>query len=65
MLNTAAPPLPSLRRCVALGRALGDALRAAPYDGRVLVVASGGLSHWLPSNDPRDPSVEGDEAATR
>ena len=60
VLNTAAPPLPSLGRCRDLGRALGDVLRAAPYDGRVLVVASGGLSHWLPSNDPRDPSVVGE-----
>jgi 2,3-dihydroxyphenylpropionate 1,2-dioxygenase len=59
VLNTAAPPLPSLARCVALGRALGAAIRRAPDDARVLVVASGGLSHWLPSNDPRDPSVVG------
>jgi 2,3-dihydroxyphenylpropionate 1,2-dioxygenase len=56
VVNTAAPPLPSMRRCVALGRALGAALRTADA-GRVLVIASGGLSHWLPSNDPRDASV--------
>jgi 2,3-dihydroxyphenylpropionate 1,2-dioxygenase len=60
--NTAAPPLPSLRRCVALGRALGAAVRAADA-GRVLVVASGGLSHWLPSNDPRDASVPAERRA--
>jgi 2,3-dihydroxyphenylpropionate 1,2-dioxygenase len=60
VLNTAAPPLPSLARCVALGRALGDAVRRSPEAGRVLVIASGGLSHWLPSNDPRDPSVVGE-----
>ena len=60
VINTAAPPLPSLARCRDLGRALGEVLRSAPYDGRVLVVASGGLSHWLPSNDPRDPSVVGE-----
>ena len=54
VVNTAAPPLPSLERCADLGTALGAAVRAAPYPGRVLVVASGGLSHWLPSNDPRD-----------
>jgi 2,3-dihydroxyphenylpropionate 1,2-dioxygenase len=59
VVNTAAPPLPTMERCVALGRALGDAIRAAAARGRVLVVASGGLSHWLPSNDPRDPSVAG------
>jgi 2,3-dihydroxyphenylpropionate 1,2-dioxygenase len=57
VINTAAPPLPSLARCVQLGTALGAAVRAAAYPGRVLIVASGGLSHWLPSNDPRDPSV--------
>jgi 2,3-dihydroxyphenylpropionate 1,2-dioxygenase len=60
VVNTAAPPLPTLERCVALGRALGAALAAGPA-GRVLVVASGGLSHWLPSNDPRDPSVVGEK----
>ena len=60
VLNTAAPPLPSLARCVALGEALGAAIRRAPGPERVLIVASGGLSHWLPSNDPRDPSVVGD-----
>ena len=59
VLNTAAPPLPSLERCVALGRALGRAIRLSPGSDRVLIIASGGLSHWLPSNDPRDPSVVG------
>nr|WP_303639316.1 hypothetical protein [Actinomadura madurae] len=57
VVNTAAPPLPALHRCVSLGRALGAALRSSGHPGRVLVAASGGLSHWLPSNDPRDPSV--------
>jgi 2,3-dihydroxyphenylpropionate 1,2-dioxygenase len=56
VVNTAAPPLPSMARCVALGRSLGTAIRSAAA-GRVLLVASGGLSHWLPSNDPRDASV--------
>jgi 2,3-dihydroxyphenylpropionate 1,2-dioxygenase len=60
VINTAAPPLPSLTRCVALGSALGNAIRQADFGGRVLIVASGGLSHWLPSNDPRDPSVVGE-----
>jgi 2,3-dihydroxyphenylpropionate 1,2-dioxygenase len=56
VVNTAGPPLPSMERCAALGRSLGAAIRSAGA-GRVLVVASGGLSHWLPSNDPRDASV--------
>ena len=57
VVNTAAPPLPSLERCTALGTALGDAIRGAAFPGRVLLIASGGLSHWLPSNDPRDASL--------
>jgi len=63
VVNTAAPPLPALERCVALGVALGDAIERSSFGGWVLVVASGGLSHWLPSNDPRDPSVTGDRRA--
>ncbi|WP_113699888.1 2,3-dihydroxyphenylpropionate 1,2-dioxygenase [Nonomuraea lactucae] len=59
VVNTAAPPLPGLSRCVQLGAALGSVIRASAFAGRVLIVASGGLSHWLPSNDPRDPSVDG------
>ena len=63
VVNTAAPPLPSLARCAALGRSLGAAVRAADA-GRVLLVASGGLSHWLPSNDPRDASVPAERRAS-
>uniref|UniRef100_UPI002457CD44 DODA-type extradiol aromatic ring-opening family dioxygenase n=1 Tax=Nocardia abscessus TaxID=120957 RepID=UPI002457CD44 len=61
VINTAAPPLPSLNRCVALGHALGTALRRAPWPDRLLVLASGGLSHWLPSNDPRDETIDGEK----
>ena len=64
VVNTAAPPLPTMERCVALGSALGAAIRDADFGGRVLLVASGGLSHWLPSNDPRDPSVAADRRAS-
>jgi len=63
VVNTAAPPLPSLDRCVRIGRSLGEAVRAAEHPRRVLLVASGGLSHWLPSNDPRDPSVADERRA--
>ena len=64
VVNTAAPPLPSMERCAALGRALGAAIREADSGGRVLLIASGGLSHWLPSNDPRDPSVAAERRAS-
>ena len=64
VVNTAAPPLPGLQRCAALGTALGAAIRDAEFGGRVLLVASGGLSHWLPSNDPRDSSVAAERRAS-
>jgi 2,3-dihydroxyphenylpropionate 1,2-dioxygenase len=64
VVNTAAPPLPSMDRCAALGRALGEAIRGAAFPGRVLLIASGGLSHWLPSNDPRDSSVAAERRAS-
>ncbi|WP_328876174.1 2,3-dihydroxyphenylpropionate 1,2-dioxygenase [Streptomyces sp. NBC_00287] len=60
VVNTAAPPLPGLKRCALLGAALGTAIRDSTFAGRVLLIASGGLSHWLPSNDPRDPSIAAD-----
>ncbi len=46
-INTVQWPLPSARRCHALGDAVGRAIRSWPADERVLVVASGGLSHQL------------------
>jgi len=63
VVNTAAPPLPAMDRCLRLGAAVGAAIRAAPGDGRVLVAASGGLSHWLPTNDPRDAAMPGERRA--
>lgn len=48
ILNTFDPPnQPTPRRCVALGRALREALAQWPEDLRVGVVASGGLSHFV------------------
>ena len=63
VVNTAAPPLPShapLRGARPLAR---RGHQVPPMPGRVLVIASGGLSHWLPSNDPRDPAVPADRRA--
>jgi protocatechuate 4,5-dioxygenase, beta chain len=45
--NTVQHPLPSPKRCHALGRAIGRALTAYPEDHRVVLIATGGLSHQL------------------
>lgn len=61
VLNMFAPPLPTLRRCAALGRALRAAVEALPGDRRVAVVASGGLSHRLPWPDWRAPQTDDEQ----
>jgi 2,3-dihydroxyphenylpropionate 1,2-dioxygenase len=43
-VNTYLPPLPSPRRCAALGRAIAEIAAARPE--RVAVLASGGMSHY-------------------
>jgi 2,3-dihydroxyphenylpropionate 1,2-dioxygenase len=43
-LNTYLPPLPSARRCAALGRAIADIVSKRPE--RVAILASGGMSHY-------------------
>jgi aromatic ring-opening dioxygenase catalytic subunit (LigB family) len=44
-INTNAPPLPGVARCMAFGRALAHAVASFPGAERVVVIASGGLSH--------------------
>ena len=46
-VNTVQHPLPSPRRCLALGRSVGRALDSYASDQRILVVGTGGLSHQL------------------
>jgi protocatechuate 4,5-dioxygenase, beta chain len=46
-INTVQFPLPSARRCVALGRAVGEAVAAWDGDKKVVMIGSGGLSHQL------------------
>jgi protocatechuate 4,5-dioxygenase beta chain len=46
-INTVQFPLPSARRCYALGQAVGDAIRSWDSDARVVVLGTGGLSHQL------------------
>jgi 2,3-dihydroxyphenylpropionate 1,2-dioxygenase len=43
-VNSYLPPLPTARRCAALGQAIADYLGTRPE--RVAIVASGGLSHY-------------------
>ena len=50
--NCNVPPLPSLGRSHRVGTALGDAIRDAG-PGRAVIVGTGGLSHWVGSDDFR------------
>jgi len=43
-VNTYLPPLPSARRCEALGKAIAGYIEARPE--RVAIIASGGMSHY-------------------
>ena len=46
-INTVQHPLPSMARCLKLGRSIGRAIEAYKPDLRVMVVGTGGLSHQL------------------
>jgi len=46
-INTVQFPLPSAKRCYALGEAVGRAVRGWDCDARVMVLGTGGLSHQL------------------
>src|SRR5690242_13416148 len=45
MVNTYYPPAPSAQRCVNFGRVTADILKRSPTSERIVIVASGGLSH--------------------
>lgn len=61
VINTFGPPLPSLRRCLALGDALAEAIDALPGERRVGVIGTGGLSHQIPFPDWRSPDGDDEE----
>jgi len=46
-INTVQHPLPSLARCLKLGRSIGRAIETYQQDLRVVVIGTGGLSHQL------------------
>lgn len=57
MINASGAPRPSMRRCHAFGKAVGDAIRAVPDDLNVVVLASGGMSHWIRAVSADDPAT--------
>jgi 2,3-dihydroxyphenylpropionate 1,2-dioxygenase len=61
VINSFAPPLPSLARCAALGEAIAAAVGTDGEDHRVAVIGSGGLSHTLPFPDWRSPASDDDD----
>ena len=46
-INTVQHPLPSAKRCLALGRSVHKALASWPGAERIVVIGTGGLSHQL------------------
>ena len=46
-INVFVPPLPSFRRCRDLGAALRSAVASQEEAGRIGVLATGGISHWV------------------
>jgi len=46
-INTVQAPIPSAKRCLALGEAIGRAVASWPGQERVVVLGTGGLSHQL------------------
>ncbi len=60
-VNTYLPPLPTARRCAALGKAVADFIESRPE--KVAIVASGGLSHYPGTWKYPQPAYEFDHWA--
>jgi hypothetical protein len=56
-------PMPTLRRSRAVGQAIGRAIRNSPRPERLVVIGTGGLSHWV--GDQRRRSFMLQPAGTR
>ena len=61
-VNTAAPPLPTMDRCFQVGEVVRKAIESWESDKKVAIVASGGISHWVPipkidSEKPEDQEL--------
>ena len=46
-INSIQHPLPTAKRCYAFGKAIGQAIESYPKDMRIMLLATGGLSHQL------------------
>jgi 2,3-dihydroxyphenylpropionate 1,2-dioxygenase len=57
MINCSGAPRPSLKRCYDFGKAVGSAIEAYPENLRVLILASGGMSHWIQPVSLDNPST--------
>ncbi|WP_203553178.1 hypothetical protein [Bacillus sp. B15-48] len=60
-VNTAAPPLPTMDRCFQVGEVVRKAVESWESDKKVAIVASGGISHWvpIPKIDSEKPEDQG------
>ncbi len=58
VVNAFAPPMPSLKRCWRVGAFVGEVIQRWPENKRVLVMGTGGLSHWV--GPPRTGTVNAD-----
>ena len=47
IVNDLEPPMPSIRRCLAWGRLIAEAVASYPGDARIAVLGTGGLSHSI------------------
>jgi 2,3-dihydroxyphenylpropionate 1,2-dioxygenase len=61
-VNTSAPPLPTMDRCFQVGEIIRKSIESWESDKKVAIVASGGLSHWVPipkidSEKPEDQQL--------
>jgi protocatechuate 4,5-dioxygenase beta chain len=59
-ISSGMTPLVRSSRCLELGRMIGDAIRAWPGNERVVVLGTGGISHWVGMADMGKVNVEFD-----
>lgn len=60
MTNCSGAPRPSFKRCFDFGRTVAEAIANDGRDDRVLVVGSGGLSHWIRPVSEDNPETSQD-----